>query len=66
MFDDANPIAALVMLAAALFVIYIIVIATLYIVGITLAIGATFGGGVSLYNYGLAFKNNVKIESPTI
>jgi len=66
MSNDTNPISALVILAVALYVIYLIVIATLFIVGITLAIGATFGGGVSLYNYGLAFKKNVNLELATL
>ena len=46
--------------------IYIIVIVTLWIVGITLVAAATVGGSVSLYNYGVAFKNNVKLEKPTL
>ena len=38
----------------------------LFIVGFIIVAGATFGGGVSLYNYGLALKNHVKLEKPTI
>ena len=45
--------------------IYIMVIVTLWIVGITLVAATTVGGSVSLYNYGVAFKNNVKPERPT-
>jgi hypothetical protein len=62
--DSDNPIIVLLMLAVALFVVYLVVMAALSVVGITVAVGTAFGGGVSLYNYVIAFKNNVKMESP--
>jgi len=41
-------------------------VAIFYLSLIPASIAAAFGGCVSLYNYGLAFKNNVKPEQPTI
>lgn len=55
-------IVRVIMLGLVLVAIYLAIISA----GITIFIAATFGGGVSLYNYGLAFKNNVKPEKPTI
>jgi hypothetical protein len=49
-----------------LLVIAIISFVMLWIAGIAITAGSAFGGGVSLYNYGLALKNNVKVEKPTI
>jgi len=67
MSNDNNEVAeGLMYLVFGLVVIYIVVIITLWIIGITVAVGTTFGSGVSIYNYGLAFKNNVKFEKPII
>jgi hypothetical protein len=64
--NDAEAIGGLIMIALVLFLVYLIVIAMLWIAGMTIAAGTAFGGGVSLYNYGVAFKNNVKLEKPRI
>lgn len=60
--SEGELIVAVLMLGLVAFVIYIIVVAALYIIALTLSVSATFGGGVSLYNYGTALKNNVKPE----
>jgi len=62
----AELIGGLILIGVVLFVIYIIMLAMLWIAGFTIVAGAAFGGGVSLYNYGVAFKNNVRLERPTI
>lgn len=60
--NDVSTAEAIFWLLFILFVVYI----TVWIAGIVIVAGTIFGGGVSLYNYGVAFKNNVKLEKPTI
>ncbi len=51
-------------------IVVVLVLAAIYlaiiVASIMISVAAIFGGGVSLYNYGLAFKNNIKPERPTI
>ena len=51
-------IGVFVLIGLILAIIYLAII----VAGIMVSVAATFGGGVSLYNYGLAFRNNVKPE----
>jgi hypothetical protein len=61
-----NAVFGLIMIVIGLVIICIMVLAILWIAGIAIAAGTAFGGSVSLYNYGVAFKNNVKLENPAI
>ena len=66
--DDAigEIIGGLIVLGIAFFVIvYIIIPGILIIVSLTASVGAVTGGGVSLHNYFLAFRDNVKPERIT-
>lgn len=66
MSEDAGiVIVVLMMVGVGAVVIYFIVLAALSVLGVTIAIGSSLGGGVSLYNYGLALKNNIQPERPT-
>ena len=62
--DDAGEIFIYLIIGAAC--IALAVMATVAVMGVLTVVGATFGGGVSLYNYGLALKKNVKRESPIV
>ncbi len=62
---DDELFVGLLYVAFGLTAIFVIVIASLWIALITTVVGATFGGGVSIYNYGVALKNNIKLEKPT-
>ncbi len=64
--SDQSAIVILFQICAVLVAIYFIVIAALTLAGILVTIGAIFGGGVSLYNYGLALSNNIKPEKPIV
>lgn len=55
-------IVSVIVIGLILAAIYLAIV----VAGITVSVSATFGGGVSLYNYGLAFRNNVKPEEPKI
>jgi len=59
-------IAAIIAIYLVIIVVYLIMIAMIWLVGMTIIVAAIVGGSVSLYNYGLAFKNNVKLEKPTL
>lgn len=49
-------------LAGYLFLLALIFIAVSIMVLLSFTIGALFGGGYAVYNYGVAFKKNVKPE----
>ena len=59
MSNIGTKIRGLMLLCSMLVVIYVIVISPLYLVGTILAVSAVFGGGVSIYNYGLALIDNI-------
>lgn len=53
-----------------LIIIGLVIAAVIYIfiplVILAIAMGSVFGGGVSLFNYGLSLKNNISLEKPTL
>jgi hypothetical protein len=55
-------IAALVIYAVYLLVVYVIIPGFLIALGISLTVGALTGGGHAVYNYCVAFGNNVRRE----
>jgi len=57
--DGGEIVLWLVVGVGILFFIFYVVLPFLAIV---LAVGATTGAGVSIYNYGLAIKNNIRPE----
>jgi hypothetical protein len=64
--DDTNDAFGGANLIFWIMIIGIFLYLMVFVVGFIIIASATFGGGVSLYNYGLAFKNQVKLEKPTI
>ncbi len=56
---------AIFMLVAGLILVGIVIYISVIVLSIALGIGATFGGGVGFYNYGLSLKHNIKMEQPT-
>ncbi len=58
-------IGALLAIAAAILVIYIVVHVVFYALVALTAIGTIFGAGTALRNYVLAFSRNVRFERPS-
>jgi hypothetical protein len=44
----------------ALFLLMVVVMLVMMAIMAAMSVGAVFGAGTALYNYGLAFANNVK------
>lgn len=66
--DDAAGaiVMFLIMAAGCIALACLAVMATVAVSSVLTAVGASFGSSVSLYNYALAFKKNVKRERPTV
>jgi hypothetical protein len=58
--DDGWEIAGVLLGLAALLAVIVFIIVPL--VMISMGVGALFGGGNSIYNYGVAFRRNVRLE----
>ncbi len=56
--NEGNPILLLVVVIVGVTVLFT-AIATF------LTLGVLFGAGVAVHNYGLSFRENVKLEQPT-
>ncbi|HYX25533.1 MAG TPA: hypothetical protein VFC23_15385 [Thermoanaerobaculia bacterium] len=52
-------------LIGALFMLVLVVTAVILAVMALMSVGALFGAGTALRNYGLAFSNNIKPERAT-
>ncbi len=65
--DDNEVIAGFLIIITIVVIFFYLIIYVVIplIVGIT-GIGLTVGGGVSLYNYAISFKNNVQLEGTNI
>ena len=61
--DDKEIVFVIVaLLALVIAFIYLIIYVVIPLILSIAGVGAACGGGVSLYNYGVAFKNNVEPE----
>lgn len=58
-------IGALLAIAAAIVVIYIVVHIIFFALAALTAVGTIFGAGTALRNYVLAFSHNVRLERPS-
>lgn len=52
-------------LFGALLVLVLVVVAVMLAIMTLMSLGAVFGAGTALHNYGLAFANNVKPQRAT-
>ena len=48
----------------AIFFLFLIIAAIIAVIFLTLSIGAIYGGAKAIYNYAIAFNNNVALEKP--
>jgi len=49
---------------AIILILLVVVAVVIAFVLLTITVGALYGGGKAIYNYGVAFSNNVSLEKP--
>jgi len=65
MSNESGSFSYLLWIVLGLICAFIAIVVAFYIAVFILSLGALFGGGISLRNYGLAVIHNVKLENPS-